>query len=63
MIPTSNSEYIPRDDVTEAIRLKNFGATTGYGETIFEEAEYDDMAQMLSDMVANGQVDMGEGGV
>lgn len=61
--PNSTSEYIPRDDVTEAERLKAFGGQVGYGETIFDEETTDEeLKQTIMEMVANGQVDFGEEG-
>ena len=57
------SDYIPRDDVTEAERLKAFGGAVGYGETIFnEETTDEELKQTIMEMVANGQVDFGEEG-
>lgn len=55
----STSDYIPRDDATEALRIKAFGGGVGYGETIFEDDP--ELAEALSDLVANGQVDLGDG--
>jgi hypothetical protein len=61
--PNSTSDYIPRDDVTEAQRLKNFGAAQGYGETIFDEETTDEeLKRAITELVANGQVDFGEEG-
>lgn len=59
----SSADYIPRDDATEAERLRNFGASVGYGETIFDGEPDDDSAQLLRDMIASGQVDLGEEGI
>lgn len=61
MTPSPNlmSEYIPRDDVTEAQRIKAFGGSVGYGDVIFDEDP--DVTAMLSDMIADGQVEVGEG--
>jgi hypothetical protein len=62
--PSSTSDYIPRDDVTEAGRIKAFGGQIGYGETIFEDDQGDEeLKQAISEMVANGQVDFGEEGL
>ena len=60
-VPTysTSNDYIPRDDTTEAMRIKAFGGATGYGEAIFEEDP--ELAEALSEMIANGQVDLGEG--
>lgn len=51
---TTSSEYIPRDDVTEALRLRAFGQP-GYGETIFDEDP--EAAMVLSDLIGGGQND------
>lgn len=53
---TSSMEYIPRDDITEALRMQAFG-TPGYGETIFEEDD-NEAAALLSDLIGGGQNDM-----
>ena len=56
--PSWGSDYIPRDDATEALRLKNFGAGIGYGDVVFDP-EDEDLAEALSEMMASGQVDLG----
>lgn len=53
---TTSSDYIPRDDITEALRMQAFG-TPGYGETIFEEDD-NEAAALLSDLIGGGQNDM-----
>lgn len=52
---TTSSEYIPRDDVTEALRMQAFGQP-GYGEAMFDEDP--DAAMMLSELIGGGQNDM-----
>lgn len=52
---TTSSEYIPRDDVTEALRMHAFGQP-GYGEAIFDEDP--EAAMMLSELIGGGQNDM-----
>jgi len=59
--PYNSPDYIPRDDATEAERIKNFGGSIGYGETIFDGEPDEDTAQLLRDMIADGQVELGEG--
>jgi hypothetical protein len=61
LFPNLASEYIPRDDITEANRIKAFGGTIGYGETVFEEDD-PDLAQAISEMIGNGQVMFEEDG-
>lgn len=52
--PTSgSSDYIPRDDVTEAMRLKAFGAP-GYGDVIYDDDP--ELNEAIQDLVAHGQV-------
>ena len=53
---TSSSEYIPRDDVSEALRMQAFGHP-GYGETIFDEETDPEVNQMISDLIGGGQND------
>jgi hypothetical protein len=61
LFPNLASEYIPRDDITEANRIKAFGGTVGYGETIFDEDD-PDLAQVISEMIGSGQVMFEEDG-
>lgn len=54
---SSASEYIPRDDITEAMRMRAFGST-GFGEAIFD-GDDPELEEAIREMVAGGQVDFG----
>lgn len=43
------------------MRIKAFGGGVGYGETIFDPDDDTELAEALSEMIANGQVELGEG--
>jgi hypothetical protein len=57
---TTSSDYIPRDDSTEAIRLQRLSGAFGVGEQLFVDDP--GLAHNLSEMIASGQIDFGEGG-
>ena len=57
---TISSDYVPKDDISEAVQLQKLSQTFGVGEQLFLDDP--ETAEMLAGMMRNGQIDFGEGG-
>ena len=48
-----SEQYIPRDDMSEFLRMQNFAANSGIGLPLFDNQDDPEFSQVMSDLGAD----------